>query len=47
MVPVAVTDFTVTNNKYAVLRVTTPAGSPDVRVGYDWASASSSVVIPQ
>jgi hypothetical protein len=47
VVPVAVTDFTVTNNKYAVLRVTTPGGSPDVRVAYDWASASSSVVIPQ
>jgi len=47
VVPVTVTDFTVTNNKYAVLRVTTPGGSPDVRVGYDWDSASSSVVIPQ
>ncbi len=42
-----VTDFTVTNNKYAVLRVTTPGGSPDVRVAYDWAAAASSVVIPQ
>jgi len=47
MVPVAITDFSVTKNKYAVLRVTTAAGSPDVRVGYDWASAASSVVIPQ
>jgi len=46
-VPVTVTDFSVTNNKYVVLRVTTPAGSPDVRVGYDWASAASSLVIPQ
>jgi hypothetical protein len=47
VVPVAVTDFTVTNNKYAVLRATTPGGSPDVRVAYDWDSAASSVVIPQ
>ena len=47
VVPVTVTDFSVTKNKYAVLRVTSAAASPDVRVGYDWGSAASSVVIPQ
>ncbi len=47
VVPVTVPDFSVIKNKYMVLRVTTAAGSPDVRVGYDWAAATSSMVIPQ
>jgi hypothetical protein len=46
-VPLA-TAFSVNKNRYLVVRVTVPStATTDVRIGYDWAGAASSVVIPQ
>jgi type II secretory pathway pseudopilin PulG len=40
--------FSVNKNRYLVLRATVPGVSfSDVRIGYDWADAPSTVVIPQ
>jgi hypothetical protein len=40
--------FSVNKNRYLVLRATVPGASfSDVRIGYDWAGAPSTVVIPQ
>ncbi len=48
-VPVTIaTGFSVTKNRYLVLRATVPGASlSDIRIGYDWAGAASTVVIPQ
>ena len=49
VVPVTISsNFSVTKNKYLVMRATLPASNTSaVRVAYDWASAPSSLVIPQ
>jgi hypothetical protein len=49
VIPVAIgADFSVTKNRYLVLRATLPGSSTsDVRIGYDWSTAASSLVVAQ